>query len=418
MKFPGEDDRIKVYLCSGSYENRDLKKCATSLEQEVCIMIGILLLSRLLLWYSASSAQQTQPVELAGEVGLIAVLSDDHILCEARTDVRTGLFSLNLDNRDMVPWEPDWSPEEEGWNTGGYWDLDVSPDGEWVLVARLLYVTEDFEYFIPGREAVGLILCRPDGTDARGIALGWSPAGGGIPKYYFTSDSKLISGNNIVCEFMNPEAFATDVYGEYTRDIGTVSCFNLETMSLEKREYPTGNGEHILYPCLSVSYLRCQWNDLAIFFEQDGGNLCEYFEFRSLSMDGSVTVYEVQGEYPSGGYGIPRDWVTEEAVLFNQADTLGLLHTNGTFTALPDSTWDWFVYGFLPDSSCIFSRDNGETVEHGLINWEDFEVLSSRPRQDLRNFTGYRMTCLGKEDMLLSSKWSTGPLYLTRREEF
>lgn len=379
-------------------------------------MIRILLLSFVSLSFTVS-ASSMEPNQLADNIGLIALLSEDHILCEARTESRTGLYTLDLNTCDMAPWEPDWSPEEDGWNAGGYWDLDVSPDGEWVLVARVLYVSEDFEYFMPGREAVGLILCRPDGSEAMGIALGWSPAGGSMPMFSFTSDSRLVVGNDIVCKFTDPETFALEVCDNRTAVAGTIGCFDLESMSFKEMEYPAGERERILFPNFSNSYLVCPWNDRILIFEEDGGYISDYFEFQTLDLTGTFASYTVPDEYRMGLDAYPLAWVSEDAVLFIQGDTLGLLHVNGTFSAFPDSTWDWLVYEILSDSTCIFSRDGGETVEHGLINWENFEVLSSNQRQDLRDFRYSRMTCIGQNRLLLSNEWSTGPLYLTWLEE-
>ena len=157
------------------------------------IMLKIIILLLASICCLTTSAQNFDTAELEDIFYKYTYLSETQVLGV------TGywLITLDLYSGHKALWEPDWNPESEGWRTMGYWYMTVSPNEEWVLIARSLGLHDDFEYFIPGREAVGLILCRPDGSDARGIALGGSPMGGQLPIYTFTSDSRLIVGNNI-----------------------------------------------------------------------------------------------------------------------------------------------------------------------------------------------------------------------------
>ena len=306
-------------------------------------------------------------------------LSEDLVLAVTRSEYQ--LITLDLNSGHEAPWRMDWDPESLGWNTFGYWHMTVSPDEEWVVIARSLGIREDFEFYIPGREAVGLILCRPDGSDARGIALGQSPCGGEMPIYSFTSDSRLIVGNNIVCEFMTPDEYALTYYDESGPQLieeymDSLHYYNLETMAFESREYCTINQVYDLYPSLSTTFMKCPWSDIAIYSNVDGGGICYYFEFRSLTMDGPIIGYDVPDEYREDGYHYPVEWLTEDAVLFHLGNTLGVLHTDGTFIPLPDSVSDW-SFEILDDSTYNFRRGCGEALEHGLIRWDEFEVLWS-----------------------------------------
>jgi len=290
------------------------------------------------------------------------------------------LITLDLYSGHKAPWKLDWNPESEGWRTMGYWYMTVSPNEEWVLIARSMGLPDDFEYYIPGREAVGLILCRPDGSDARGIALGQSPSGGQMPIYTFTSDSRLIVGNNIVAEFTGPEEYAITLSSILDQQLSegyrdSVHYYNIETMSFESREYRIANQEYDLYPHLCTSYIKCPWNDIAVFYRIDGGGSCSYFEFRPLTIEDPIIGYEVPGEYPDG---YPIHWLTEDELLFNSGGTLGVLRTDGTFSALPDSAMGWSFFNVLEDSTCNFRRGHGEPLEYGLIRWDDFNVLWSR----------------------------------------
>ncbi len=338
-------------------------------------MFKITLLLFTLISCLTSSAQSIDTGELEDIFYMYTYLSETQVLGVSGY----WLITLDLNSGHKAPWEPDWNPESEGWRTMGYWYMTVSPNEKWVLIARSLGIPDDFEYYIPGREAVGLFLSRPDGSDARGIALGSTPMGGQFPIYTFTSDSRLIVGNNIKTIFTGPEEYAIMLSTDQDQQLSegymrSVHYYNLETMSFESREYRAANQEYDLYPHLCTSYEKCPWNDIAIFYRVDGGGTCSYFEFRSLTMDGPTIGYDIPGEHPDG---YPVHWVAEDKLLFDSGGTRGILCTDGTFFSLPDSLVEWSFLTIMEDSTCNFRRGVGEPLEHGLIRWDEFTVIWS-----------------------------------------
>ncbi len=301
---------------------------------------------------------------------VIGVLSSSRELVQL--DLRTGSETV---------WETDWSPEPDGWRQGGIWDMDVSPDGEWILVARVLSVSSDVEYFIPGYEAVGLILSSADGSGARGIALGFCPAGGSMPEFAFTSDSRRIMGNDISTPYMSPEEFSTAIScDDFYRDRrDSVRYFDLGTMSLRSKPFDSAGGQAI-YPDLNSCFIKSPWNDTAIFYEIVGGGPPLYYQFRSIDIEGPVVDIQVPGEVYDFGW--PVGWVSGDEVLFRLGESSAIIGTDGGIRSLPDSVSQWEFDEVLGDCTCIFRRGRDLPLERGLIDWDDFRVLSSTVTED------------------------------------
>jgi hypothetical protein len=286
------------------------------------------------------------------------------------------LALLDLQTGSETAWETDWSPEPDGWRQGGVWDIDVSPDGDWVLIARVFSVSSDVDCFIPGYEAVGLILSNADGSGARGIALGLCPAGGSMPAFAFTSDSRRIMGNDISTPYMVPEDFSAAINcDDFYRDRrDSVRYFDLGTMSLRSKPFDSAGGQAV-YPDLNSCFIKSPWNDTALFYEIVGGGPPLVYQFRSIDIEGPVVDIQVPGDDYDCGW--PVGWVSEDEVLFRLGESAAIVGTDGVFRSLPDSVSRWEFIEILSDGVCIFRRGEGLPLERGQIDWDDFRILSS-----------------------------------------
>lgn len=359
----------------------------------------------------------SSPVLITENVGILVPLSSELILCEMSTGYQTELFTVNIETREISEWEADWGPEEEGWFSGGYWDLDISPDREWLCMARCVWVPQEFEHGEAGRSAIAIILCRPDGSEAEVVALGADPLGGEQPQYDFTTDSRYLVGSSILHRFYNAEDYSSYIdSSKGLMPVEEVNCFDLNSWTLKRVDH-FSPGLTLDSPLLlTSSYLKCPYSDNVAVQNNRGEGLCTYVAFGNFISGELLGEYRIPiiktapGDFP---YGYVEDWVLPDALLFIESGRHGLLYTNGTFQEAPTSDCEWVVYCWLPDNTYLFSRDGGQTIEYGEVDWNSFTVLSSTERPDLWEFRWNRFTPIpGTRKVLISSSWQTGPLYL------
>jgi hypothetical protein len=294
----------------------------------------------------------------------------------------TEIAVLDLSSGTETPWDYDWSPESDGWYQGGIWDLDVSPDRSWVLVARVFFVySGEVDYFIPGYEAVGLVLSRTDGSMARCIALGLCPAGGSMPQYAFSSDSRLIMGNDISTRYMAPEEFGSitgsqDFFQGY-RD--SLRYFDMADMELVSIPFDSDSGRNI-FPGLNTGFMKSPWDDTTLFYVIPGGSPPVQYQFRPLLPEGPALVVDIQLGEPCDLW--PVSWVTPDLFLFRKSGAYVLAGTDGSLQQLPDSVSSWHFSDFMQDGTCVFRRGDGAPEESGRIFWDDFLIESAGSKED------------------------------------
>lgn len=353
----------------------------------------------LLLISSISSGELIRSSLLVEGVDRAIILPDGRILVEP--DFGIDLYTIDPATGDTSSWVMDWSPEEDGWGLGGYYDLDVSPDGRWVLAARVLYVNDYYPDPWPGRDATGLILSRPDGSEARGISLGGGPLGGDGPWAEFTGESDLVVGNCISFPWGSPEEYSEWYHGPRLMASGKVGVFALDAGEFQAREYPLPNMGERVFPSLSSICMPNPSGVLAVLWEP--AEITDYLEIRRLDFEGSVIGYSPEdpgGDFP---YCYPLIWVSETEVMVQEDGIIVILDTTGMFRKVPAEIESWMFYHVFPDGSLLFRRNPDQLPEYGIVNWETFEVDTSRYIRGLDGLLSpfNRFTTLGGDSLLI-----------------
>ncbi|MBN1433827.1 hypothetical protein JW921_03650 [Candidatus Fermentibacterales bacterium] len=284
------------------------------------------------------------------------------VLCELGPD---SVAVLDPSTLELTAWRPDWTPEADGWSTGGLWALDVSSDGEWVLLAPTIWVSEEFEHGWSGSDAIALVLCRSDGSEARGLLICPHPMGGEQPVFGLVPGETLIYGNCIACRYMPADEYA----GHIRRTRGLLPLepdggwFDFEEMAFPE----TGcGGDGIVW--------------FGQLLESPSGALLACADDAGEGAFGGLTVFDQHTLEPVLDFmlaeedqGYLRSWVDEEHLLVSINGRSGLLSVpNGVLTEIPEGQ-DWKVYCSLPSEGMLLTRDGGSTAE--LVRSMDWEAL-------------------------------------------
>ncbi len=246
--------------------------------------------------------------------------------------------------------------------------MDVSPDGRHVMLMQTVWVPREFEHGGANRDAILFVLCGPDGSEAIPAALGQYPVGGDDVVAMFTSDSRLVAGNCIMCGYLGAGA-----YGDLVEASGgffpaePVNCIDVE--SGRAVLVPIEGLDRAFTPSPSVEYLP----------SPSGGRFAVLESFEGLTTSvwfGDWSAKGVTGSWGDPGEGrVVEGWLGDLGLILRGdpdpflLDTYGGMHEFVTGTGLSRAC-------VLTDGSWLFSRDGGETLEHGEIDSSTLRVTS------------------------------------------
>jgi hypothetical protein len=307
------------------------------------------------------------PPVLATGIYQAGLLADGRLLCLDFDDVFTV---LDLSTGKAQPWQPAWSPTQDGWDTqggGGFgWKMALSTDGKHVAMATSVGVTQkdpDGDYI---QQTVAIVLSGPDGTDARCVALADLSDGG--PQLDFTQDSARLVGPWFFACPPTPDGYRKYVANDY-KDPSVVQ-FNYIDCA-------TGRGalqENL--PDFEF-YTKAADSDFVVYEDLDEPG----FKFVSLTDPKKPATYLP----PDGNATSFYEWVLPDAMLINLEDgAQQLVSVDGSIKLVLKPLWHCYVT--LPDGTCLFSDDRGKSVKYGKVDWPTTTVDWWVERPDLARF--------------------------------
>lgn len=295
------------------------------------------------------------------------LLADGRLLC---LDFDNVFTVMDLSTGKSEPWQPVWSALQAGWESqggGGFgWKMAVSPDGKHVAMATNVGVTHNDPNGDYIDSTVAIVLCGPDGTDARCVALAELTDGG--PQLNFTQDSsRLIGPWYIACQ-PTPEGYRKYVVDGFS-DPRVTQYNSIDTA--------TGAAALIKdFPDFDY-YMKAPDSDFVVAEELDVPGL----QLVSVTEPSQSATYLPPEGKLLGFY----EWVLPDALLLNLDDgSQHLLSVDGSSKPAPKPLWHCYVT--LPDGTCLFSDDRGQSVKYGKVDWPTFTVDWWVDRPDLARF--------------------------------
>lgn len=307
------------------------------------------------------------PAVLASGVYQAGILADGRLLC---VDYDGAMRTLDLATGAQAPWVLDWDAAADGWDTTGgagfSRKLRVSPDGQHVAVAVGVGVTHpdpDGDYM---DTAIAIVLSGPAGANARCVALAEVTDGG--PQLDFTQDSSRLIGPWFFHCQPSAKAFQTYIASGY--EAMPALAFNYIDTRTGKGGMQAGLPDYEFY-------MKAPDSDFFVSEALDEPGLT----FATLTAPG------ITGSYIPDAAGVWSEyqWVLPDALLLGFADgSQRLVYVDGTHAPAPDPVWR--CYATLPDGTCLFSDDRGNTVKYGKVDWPTFSIDWWIERPDLARF--------------------------------
>ena len=256
-----------------------------------------------------------------------------------------GTFVVDL-GRELTSWG----------GTGQVMELSGSSDGRMICYAQFVHPPEDMDTAescqIPSPLIV--VCCGSDGMAPKVVGLSFDVGGG--PQFDFTQDSRYVYGDPWIECSPSPEGYLYYFQNEGQTDIEPFLM--VETTSGERSGDPSP---------VSDGYMPNPYSDLVAAGWYPPNAIVEITSGRVLLQDTSSTP-------PS----IIDTWVLPDAGLALLEDGRQVLrYSNGTEVVNPGERL--YVYGRLQDGRYIFTRDGGENVMLGSVDWSDFTIGDSVP---------------------------------------
>ena len=347
-----------------------------------------LMLTALLFFLFAGNTQAELTVVATG-VNDFALLSANQVICLHRHDDESYFEIVDLASGSVTSWCSDWNYEDDGWVSAGHiMHVAVSPNGKGICFTQFVKLHDDVsvpdEYF---RQAVVIVLCRADGSDAQVVAVKNSPF---LERdLVFTENSgRLVS---LIWNNIEPNAAG---YTHFENSDSLRSTYrNFNCINIEVFSFVGVSGL-----CYGNFFKKCPYNDN--YYRWHGIDTIDegsFYNFNDETINLNVSEFhsfEAQGL--SG-------WVLPDAILaFSyELDEAGLLFIDGRFQPGPEYVKDWDIFCWLPDGSYILSEDNRQTIAHAQINWEAFEVEHATQIDDWPSYGWYKVISLPDSSGLL-----------------
>mgnify|MGYP001097682633 FL=1 len=308
-----------------------------------------------------------EPVVLAGSIDTYYqppsfLLFDDGEMLFVDPDEKIRTIVLD-DPASVGDFGCEWVPGTPEW-TGNTNTLlqDISPDGSYICFTQQVRFPDSLQVEdtrIPG--PVVVVVCRPDGSDARIVALSFDI--GSSPFFGFTDDSRYLYGSMLGCH-TTPEAFAAYVTREDDSDF-------IAGNMIDPRTGGRTEGSGIL---TGEGYNPNPWSDLAT----TGG----YPPDKIID----TATGEVLFEDPEPGYsGVVTTWVLPDAGLAESDGAQVLRYADGS--EIENTGPSIRVHAFLPDGRCLFSLEGQQDVKMlGHIDWESFVMSDTVSLEGLEEF--------------------------------
>ncbi|MBN2081721.1 hypothetical protein JW859_05865 [bacterium] len=316
----------------------------------------------------------------------------DTVVAAARLaeEERYTFLTLDTSGAPPVEWVPDWDPSEYGWEPadGPVLFLKASPDGQWLCYDQWVHLPDEFatefEYM---HQAELVMLSRPDGSEARPIAVTIQVGGGA--EFDFTADGSRIVGQPLIKCLPTPGSYAR--FLELDGADPDVPPFNY---------YDVTTGERGYLESLNIGdgYWKCPYSDN---FRLENN---WYAEHRF----GNFMSGEILGEWiePEGRDAFLSNWVLPDAMLMSNPGRTGLLYVDGRFMPAPQDCWH--CYCWLPDGTFLFSLDDGFTVRYGKVDWSSFTIDWATDASPLADYLYYNWTPLADSSGILLTTWDRG----------
>ncbi len=271
-----------------------------------------------------------------------------------------SLVSIN-DPFNVLPFSLDWSSSDDGWDTSQDIEfLKSSPDGTLLCLAFSVSVPDTFlltEVVLP--HPILVLVCNSDGSEAQILGL-IADSSNGL-SLDFTQDSRLLYGSGFLPCLPTPEAYFEMYLGD---ESSLLRPFDI--VDIEEGARFSSNG------ILQESFIANPWSDLVTAGHSPLQSIADMSNLSILYEDSTAVSPVVEL------------WIEPDAGLarVNQAQVIRF--ADGTVYNSQEEPF--LILGRISENNYIFSRDEGESIRIGSVNWSSFEEFDTSELTDLLGY--------------------------------
>lgn len=246
-------------------------------------------------------------------------------------------------------WNTDWSAEDDGWSGAGYFaSLSGSHDGRLVCFTRFVHLPGDLcDSDIVIHVPLAVIVCGADGSGGKAVALSQSVGSG--PQFDFTMDSQCLYGQPIYMVEPNAESYVAQAIGEEYEMLEDFDMIRLD------------DGSRSSFNCnLSDGYCPNPYSDILSCGSYPPNEIFDIISNMELMRS------------PDEGTPMMDNWILPDAGFVNRNGKQLVQWIDGHTSENPGESFT--VYCMLPGDRHLFSRDMGESVFIGILDWETFTI--------------------------------------------
>lgn len=272
------------------------------------------------------------------------------------------LASVNInDPFNTEPFSIGWTPEDNGWSgTGEIKLLKSSPDGNLVCLAIQVSIPDSvLNRGLTLPEPIVIIVCNSSGGGAQ--VVGVTSDFSNELSFDFTQDSRLLYGAGFLPCNPDPESY----FGHYLGDESS-SLRPFDLLDLEEGARFSSNG------IIGYYFAGNPWSDLIASGPAPLTTIADIAVFSIVFQDSTLTSPVID------------QWVEPDAGLA-QIDGRQIIRLSDG-TVYENQEDPYLILCRISEGNYIFSRNQGETIRTGRVNWSTFEEQETT---ELTELIGY-----------------------------
>ncbi len=262
-----------------------------------------------------------------------------------------------------------WEAGNDGWDGPEEINfIGISPDGNTLCIAIQVALPESiFTTSISIPDPVLVLTCSITGEDAR--VVGITDTSQDSKDFYFTQDSRVLYGWGFLPCDPDPEAYFAMHLGDETDLIQPYHLIDLEEgLKFSANEM----AEDIL--------LANPWSDLAAL----GNKIADMATLSTIYQDSTTTS------------AIIEQWIEPDMGLSTSILTQSARFADGISSQNPGE--HFAIICRIEEGRYIYSRDDGETIYDGRIDWSSFEVTEPVLLDQLAGYLSIGRTVLSANE--------------------
>jgi len=272
------------------------------------------------------------------------------------------LSSVNIDDPfNTESFSVGWVPEDDGWSgTGEIKLLKSSPDGNLVCLAIQVSIPDSvLNRGLSMPEPIVIIVCNAAGGGAQ--VVGVTTDSGNKLSFDFTQDSRLLYGAGFLpC---NPDL--ESYFGHYLGDESS-SLRPFDLIDLEEGARFSSNG------IIGDYFTGNPWSDLIASGPAPLTTIADIAVFSIIFQDSTLTSPVID------------QWIEPDAGLAQIDGPQIIRFSDGTIYESQEEPF--LILCRISEGNYIFSRNQGESIRRGRVNWSTFEEQETTELTELMGY--------------------------------